>query len=196
MNHGYQDARHLFFSFAATKCTGLAAFILHNSRIRQVFAGMCMLMRIHARDPVHKAVVGDRRTAGSAMLKTRIRSASVSNATSGGEIDRYQAKDTIWKISVPVMTIVCQGNGRGESKRIEYDLVDGLAVARQPALHIRGSYSKGKSYSASSAGVNSVTVYIQRMRSCVISHLESLHTLLMSKHSHDLRAARPRSAEA
>jgi len=146
MNHGYQDARHLFFSFAATKCTGLAAFILHNSRIRQVFAGMCMLMRIHARDPVHKAVVGDRRTAGSAMLKTRIRSASVSNATSGGEIDRYQAKDTIWKISVPVMTIVCQGNVRGEFERIEYDLVDGLAVARQPALHIRGSCSKGKSY--------------------------------------------------
>lgn len=136
--------RHLFFSFAAVKCTGLAEFILHNSRIGQVFAGICMLIRIHARDTVHKAVVGERRTAGSAMSKARIRSASVLNATSGGEIDRYQAKDTIWKISVLVMTIVCQGNGRGESKRIEYDLVDGLAVARQPTLHIRGSYSKGK----------------------------------------------------
>jgi len=190
--------RHLFFSFAAVKCTGLAAFILHNSRIGQVFAGICMLMRIDARNPVHKAVVGERRTAGSVMLETRIRSASVNEATSCGGIDRYQAKDTIWKISVPIMTIVCQENGRGDVKRIEYDLVDGLAVARQPALHIRRQLlgRKANHRSASSAGINSVTVYIQRMRSCVISHLESLHTLLISKHSHDLRAARPRSAEA
>jgi len=188
--------RHLFFSFAAVKCTGLAAFILHNSRIGQVFARICILMRIDARDPVHKAVVGDRRTAGSEMLETRIRTASVSNATSGGEIDRYQAKDTIWKISVPVMTIVCQGNGRGDLKRIEYDLVDGWQLLDSQHYTSEAVTHKPKHRSAFSAGVDSVTVYIQRMRSCIISHLESLDTLLISKHSHDLRAARPRSAEA
>jgi hypothetical protein len=79
-----------------------------------------MLMQVDARHEGHEAVVGGRRRAESVMLVARKRTVSVSNATS---LDRFQAKDTIWMISLQDMTIVCQGNRRGELRRIEHGIV-------------------------------------------------------------------------
>lgn len=80
-------------------------------------------MQIDARHEDEEAVVGGRRRADRVGLTTRRRSASVLKATSLDKFDRYQAKDTIWTISVLVMMTVCQENRRGELRRIEHGTV-------------------------------------------------------------------------
>jgi hypothetical protein len=74
-------------------------------------------MQIDARHEDEEAVVGGRRRAGRAGLTTRMRSGSVLKATSLDKFDRYQAKDTIWTISVLVMTTgVSKKKKRGNEK--------------------------------------------------------------------------------
>jgi hypothetical protein len=117
--------RHInFFSLRRCKIPPVSQIMLLTvDRLGRSLRGICTLMQIHARHEDHEAVVGGRRPAKRARLMTRKRTVSVSNATSLDKIARYQAKHTIWTISVQIMMTVCQENGRGGLRRIVHGIV-------------------------------------------------------------------------
>jgi hypothetical protein len=128
-----------------------------------------MLMQVDARHEGHEAVVGGRRRAEYVMLVARKRTVSVSNATSLDRFDRYQAKDTIWTISLRIMTIVCQENGRGGLRRIEHGIVttnlEKLGNRYQMNGQKKSSRREANHICASNAVRSSVTVYIHKLGS-------------------------------
>jgi hypothetical protein len=136
--------RHInFFSLRRCRIPPVSQIeLLTVDGLGRVLRGICTSMQIDARHEEHEAVVGGRRPAKRAMLTTRKRTVSVPNATSLDEFDRYQAKDTIWTISVQIMMTVCQEDGRGELRRIQHGIVtmNWRELGRQPTLDNRNHY--------------------------------------------------------
>jgi hypothetical protein len=112
--------RHInFFSLRRCKIPPVSQIkLLTVNGSGRSLRGICTLMQIDARHEGDEAVVGGRRPAKRARSMTRKRTVSVSNATSLDKSDRYQAKDTIWTISVQVMI---DGVSRKPKRGIEKD---------------------------------------------------------------------------